>query len=193
MVTPMLLRTTPDTTAMTIAAAMPIHKDFMGRLPLSKSMAGMYDIGRGIQTGLPLDRPMPGRYARLSLGITGIHGMSDEQGKNPDNASTAFIEHLEATGFFEQIKNLETNLKTIAGDLASLGQTATQRLEETESLAAHVLAVESILAVMLKANPVTEDQVRAAVTETTADLSGNSEGSPAVQQIVDDILKRSGG
>ena len=119
--------------------------------------------------------------------------MSDEQEQRPDNASTAFIEQLEATGFFEQIKNLETNLKTIAGDLASLGQTATQRLEETESLAAHVLAVESILAVMLKANPVTEDQVKAAVTETTADLSGNSEGSPAVQQIVDDILKRSGG
>ncbi len=119
--------------------------------------------------------------------------MSDEQGQNPDNASTAFIEHLEATGFFEQIKKLETNLKTIAADLASLGQTATQRLEETESLAAHVLAVESILAVMLKSNPVAADRVRAAVTDKTAELSGNSEGSPAVQQIVDDILERAGG
>lgn len=188
----MLLRTTPDTTAMTTAAAMPIHKDFMGRLPLSKSKARVYDIGRGMQTGLPLDRLMPGRYARLSLGNTGIHGMSDEQGQTPDNASTTFIEQLEATGFFEQIKNLETNLKTIAGDLTSLGQTATQRLEETESLAAHVLAVESILAVMLKSNPLDADQVRAAVTEKTADLSGNSEGSPAVRQIVDDLLDRAG-
>ena len=118
--------------------------------------------------------------------------MSDEQGQTPDNASTTFIEQLEATGFFEQIKNLETNLKTIAGDLTSLGQTATQRLEETESLAAHVLAVESILAVMLKSNPLDADQVRAAVTEKTADLSGNSEGSPAVRQIVDDLLDRAG-
>ncbi len=119
--------------------------------------------------------------------------MSDEQGQNPDEASKAFIEHLEAAGFFKQIKNLETNLKTIAGDLASLGKTASQRLEETESLAAHVLAVESILSVMLKSNPVDADRVRAAVTDKTADLSGNSEGSPAVLQIVDDILKRAGG
>ena len=118
--------------------------------------------------------------------------MSDEQEQEPDNASTAFIEQLEGSGFFQQIKNLETNLKTIAGDLTSLGQTATQRLEETESLAAHVLAVESILVAMLKSNPVAADQIRAAVTDKTADLSGNSEGSPAVQQIVDDILERVG-
>lgn len=188
----MLLRTTPDTTAMTIATAMPIHKDFMGRAPLSKSLAGVYGIGRRIQTGLPLDSPMPGRYARLSLGIAGIHGMSDEQGQTPDNASINFVDQLEATGFFEQIKNLETNLKTIAGDLTSLGQTATQRLEETESLAAHILAVESILAIMLKSYPVSVDQVREAVTQKTAELSGNSEGSPAVRQIVDDILDQAG-
>ncbi|MCH7486736.1 MAG: hypothetical protein IIC04_07080, partial [Proteobacteria bacterium] len=144
----------------------------MGRFPLSNSMAGLYDIGRGIQTGLPLDRSLPGRYARLSLGNSGIHGMSDEQGQNPDSASETFIEQLEAAGFFKQIKNLETNLKTIAEDLVSLGQKATQRLEETESLAAHVLAVESILAVMLNSNPLDADQVRAAVTEKTAGLSG---------------------
>ena len=118
--------------------------------------------------------------------------MSDEQGQNPDNASTTFIEQLEASGFFKQIKDLETNLKTIAGDLASLGKTATQRLEETESLAAHVLAVESILSVMLKSNPVDADLARAAVIDKTTDLTGNSEGSPAVQQIVDDILERAG-
>lgn len=118
--------------------------------------------------------------------------MSDEQGHRPDNASSAFIEQLEATGFFEQIKNLETNLKTIAADLTSLGRTATQRLEETESLAAHVLAVESILAVMLKSNPVAVDQVMAAVTEKTAGLTADSGGSPAVRQIVDDILDRAG-
>ena len=118
--------------------------------------------------------------------------MSDEQGQNPDNVSRAFIEQLEASGFFTQIKNLETNLKTIAGDLAGLGKTATQRLEETESLAAHVLAVEAILSVMLKSYPVDADLVRAAVTDKTTDLTGNSEGSPAVQQIVDDLLERAG-
>ena len=42
--------------------------------------------------------------------------MSDEQGHDPDDASRAFIEQLEASGFFTQIKGLETNLKTIAGE-----------------------------------------------------------------------------
>lgn len=114
--------------------------------------------------------------------------MSGEEEKIPGDTSQVFLEHLEGTGFFQQIKDLEKNLRAIAEDLQTLGKTATQRLEETESLAAHVLAVEAILAVMLKANPVETGEVEAMVKDKTAGLTDSPEGSPAVQTIAADIL-----
>ncbi len=45
--------------------------------------------------------------------------MADEEeiGTDIGEASKKFIEHLEGTGFFEQIKDLEVSLQYIAGDL----------------------------------------------------------------------------
>ncbi len=114
--------------------------------------------------------------------------MSGEKEKDPGDTSQVFLKHLEGTGFFQQIKDLEKNLRAIAEDLQTLGKTATQRLEETESLAAHVLAVEAILTVMLKATPVDAEEVKAVVKDKTAGLSDSPEGSPAVQTITADLL-----
>lgn len=110
-----------------------------------------------------------------------------EQG-NGAKTSDAIIRELESSGFFQQIGDLEKNLKAIAGDLQSLGKTATQRLEETESLAAHVLAVEAILAVILKTLPVDADAVRREVSRNTKALTGGDKGSTTVQLVVDSIL-----
>ncbi len=114
--------------------------------------------------------------------------MSGEEEVDPGDTSQVFLKHLEGTGFFQQIKDLEKNLRAIAEDLQSLGKTATQRLEETESLAAHVLAVEAILTVLLKIHPVDAGDVKAVVKDKTAGLSDSPEGSPAVQTIAADLL-----
>lgn len=104
------------------------------------------------------------------------------------DASKAFLEHLDRSGFFQQITGLENNLKAIADDLKVLGDSTLQRLHETESLVAHVLAIEAVLQVMLKEHPVAVARVKALVKERTAGLSDNTEGSPAVLSVVDEIL-----
>ena len=104
------------------------------------------------------------------------------------NASKAFLEHLDRSGFFQQITGLENNLKAIADDLKVLGDSTLQRLHETESLVAHVLAIEAVLQVLLKDHPVAVARVKALVKERTAGLSDNTEGSPAVLSVVDEIL-----
>ncbi len=113
--------------------------------------------------------------------------MSDTDGATPDS-SRAFLEHLEGSGFFEQIGDLEKNLQSIASELKNFGETAARRMEETENLAAHVLAIESVLGVMLRTYPVEAEALKAEVVERTAAISGKPDGSPAVHAIAQDIL-----
>jgi len=108
---------------------------------------------------------------------------------NQSEASQNFLKHLEASGFFTQIKELETNLQIISGDLKGLAEIATKRLEETESIAAHLLALESILMVQMREKGTDEDAVREAARQRTTVVAGDA-GSPAVLNIVNDILSR---
>lgn len=108
----------------------------------------------------------------------------DDGGETPQDV----VHQLQTTGFFEQIRDLDANIKKIVGDLETLGTLATERLQETENLAAHLLAVEAILAVILKTHPVDPEAVRSAIKQMTADLTGDPDGSPAVRSVVDALL-----
>lgn len=119
--------------------------------------------------------------------------MSTDDANDLGAASQAFLDHLDKTGFFQQINELEKNLKSIAEDLKVLGDATIQRMEETESLVAHVLAIESILVVALRSNAVDAEAVRQVVKEKTSQASGNAEGSPKVHAVVDELLSRAGG
>lgn len=110
---------------------------------------------------------------------------------NEDDSSPDVVRQLQTAGFFEQIRDLDSNIKRIVGDLETLGTIATQRVRETENLAAHLLAVEAILAVILRTHPVDPEAVKAAIKDMTADLSGNPEGSQAVQTVVETLLSPS--
>jgi hypothetical protein len=114
--------------------------------------------------------------------------MPNDKEQDKMDPSKAFLQRLDETGFFKQINDLETNLKKIADELKDLGGVATQRLDETESLAAHILAVESILEVILKKYPVGEGEVEEAVRARTAPLSGNAEGSATVKTIAENLV-----
>lgn len=104
--------------------------------------------------------------------------------------STDFLRQLQQSGFFEQINDLDRNIRAIAEDLKGLGQAATQRVQETENLATHLLAVEAVLLAVLKAHPVDEDAIRRQVRAMTAKLTGHEGGSPAVHAVIDSILSR---
>lgn len=113
--------------------------------------------------------------------------MSSRDDGGPDSVSLDFLKQLEESGFFQQIGELENSLKRISADIKSLGETATQRLEETESLAAHILAIEAILAVVIKNHPLDEKELKAAIDDKTSALSKEAAGSSAVRFIAENI------
>lgn len=103
-----------------------------------------------------------------------------------------FLDLLEDAGFFKQINDLEDSLKTIAGELQTFGESAAGRVNEVENLAAHVLAVEAVLATMLKAYPVKKDALLAEIKDRTAAMIGHEDGSPTVRALALDMLEKAG-
>ena len=120
--------------------------------------------------------------------------MSESSDNPKDNTtdvtSSVFIQTLEQSGFFDQIKNLEGSLQKIAGDLRDIGDAASKRIDETESLAAHIIAIEAVLKVMLRTHEVDVEQVHTEVTKMTSGSSENPEGSPTVHQLVGEIFTK---
>lgn len=114
--------------------------------------------------------------------------MADTDGALSSDASRAFLDHLERQGFFQQIKDLEGNLKLIANELSSFAKAASTRLEETESLAAHLLALQAIVTVLLRRVPLDDAEIANEVKARTAQLTGNPDGSPTVQSVAADLL-----
>ena len=121
--------------------------------------------------------------------MSGDNGEGQEARPVP---SGDFLKHLEEAGFFKQIAVLETNLNTIADDLKTLGQATLDRTSETETLVAHVLAVEAILKAMLRAAPIDIDAVRDVIRQTTAEATGGAEGNPKVEAIAETIIQAAG-
>lgn len=118
--------------------------------------------------------------------------MAEDNGDDKGGGtSLELVEQLQTSGFFEQIRDLDSNIKRIVSDLETLGGLATQRVRETENLAAHLLAVEAILTILLRSHPVDPGAVRAAIKEMTADMTGDPDGSQAVHSVVDTLLSTS--
>ncbi|MCC7015730.1 MAG: hypothetical protein IT564_00810 [Rhodospirillales bacterium] len=123
--------------------------------------------------------------------------MADSKSTTSENAATnkparPVFGELEAQGFFRQIQEIEESLKGIAEQLANFARSATERAQETESFAAHILALQAIAAVLARHANVAPESVAAEVREEiksrTAKLSGNADGSPEVLAVAATLL-----
>ncbi len=118
--------------------------------------------------------------------------MDDTKNAMPGNATPgkpapAVLGDLEAQRFFRQIEEVEGSLKSIAEQLANFARSATERAQETESFAAHILALQAIVAVLARHANVPPESVAAEIRDEikirTAKLAGSADGSPEVLAI----------
>ncbi len=117
-----------------------------------------------------------------------INFESDTNAGSENTIADNFIKTLEQSDFFNQMNDLKESLAGFAGELSTVGEGANSRAAEVETIAAHVMAIEAVLAVMLKSVPLDPDVVKAEVTSRSRALSGNPEGSPTVQAVARDII-----
>ena len=114
--------------------------------------------------------------------------MSDDTGELA--AAARAMQDMGLAGFMEQIAQLQDSLGKVANGMSALGESAVRQGENSENLAAHIIAIESV--VMLRHIPLDVNDVRAEADRRTQNIDPTSPGGPSVVcQLAEDIVRRS--
>lgn len=117
--------------------------------------------------------------------------MTEQRGDVDVQDMQKILDEIGLTEFMTQINGLQESLSRVAEGMQALGENAVKQVRDTENLAAHVLAIESVLTVVLRQIPVDPAEVREEAMRRTQGIDHNpADGTPVVVQLVEDILKR---
>ncbi len=90
--------------------------------------------------------------------------------------------------FFDQIKEIDGNIKKLRDELKNIGEAANAHFDQLDDLAAHIIAVEAILCVALKSVDVDGAAVKEWIKTNTSDSSDNEVGSEKVHMVAEQLL-----
>lgn len=91
--------------------------------------------------------------------------------------------------FFDQIKELDGNIKQLRDDLKNIAGAAEAHFDQLDDIAAHIIALEAIMASVMKQVKVDPEEVRAWVKEMTDEGGSRPEGSSKARTIVDQMME----
>jgi hypothetical protein len=94
----------------------------------------------------------------------------------------------EQSMFFDQIKDLDGNIKHLRDDLKNIAASADAHFDQLDDIAAHVIALEAIVCAMMDQVKVDGDKVQAWVKKMTADEKNLPDGSTKARLIVDQLI-----
>jgi hypothetical protein len=121
--------------------------------------------------------------------------MSEDDAKdnNTLDAETGarMIEALGMDSFVEHMSTLQSSLEKVAEGMELLSASAVRQGQDTDNLAAHIIAVETLLTVVLRQIPIDIAEVRKEAlrrAKSTGDDRG--QGNSVVADICEDILRR---
>lgn len=101
------------------------------------------------------------------------------------------MDALGMDGFLRQMGELQGSLEKVAGGMEVLGSSAERQGRDTENLAAHILAIESVLTVILQQIPVNIAEVRQEAERRAQNAVNTQPGTRnLVSSLAEDIVRR---
>lgn len=89
-----------------------------------------------------------------------------------------------------QLESLQSSLNRVGEGMTALGDNAVRQSKDTENVAAHLLAVESVLTVVLRQIPVDIAEVRAEAKRRSGGSGDAAEVDPLVMRLAEDLINR---
>lgn len=106
--------------------------------------------------------------------------MSEANGPVDPAALEHLIRELGLGTFVEQMGHLQDSLGKVAQGMEALGESALRQSQDTENLAAHILAIEAVLTVVLRQIPIDRNEVRREAERRTRNVDKVAPGTPSV-------------
>lgn len=106
--------------------------------------------------------------------------MSNAIGPVDPAALEQLIRELGLGTFVEQMGHLQDSLGKVAQGMEHLGESAMRQSQDTENLAAHILAIEAVLSVVLRHIPIDRNEMRREAERRTRHMDKGDAGTPSV-------------
>lgn len=90
-----------------------------------------------------------------------------------------------------QLDALQSSLNKVGEGMSALGDNAIRQGKDAENIAAHLLAAEAVLTVVLRQIPVDISEVRAEAERRSQGGGNGGEVDPLVMRLAEDLIKRS--
>ena len=103
-------------------------------------------------------------------------------------AAEAFVRQLEQTGVFADLKTVESRLAELTAGLAEVGDAAASRARDADNLAAHVLALEALVAVLLRHVPLDGREIDEQIARQAGAVAEDAESLALVRAIARQIV-----
>ena len=91
--------------------------------------------------------------------------------------------------FFDQIKEIDGNLKDLRGHLKNIGSSVDAHFDQLDDIAAHIIALEAVVVQIMKNIDIDIDAAREWIRESTSESTGTDEGSMKAQAVLEDMSK----
>ena len=92
--------------------------------------------------------------------------------------------------FFDQIKEIDGNLKDLRDQLKSIGQGVDIQFDQLDDIAAHIIALEAVILQVMKTIDVDVDAAKQWIVDNTKESTGDEEGSQKAQMVLNDFFKQ---
>lgn len=90
-----------------------------------------------------------------------------------------------------QLELLQSSLNRVGEGMSALGDNAVRQSKDSENIAAHLLAVEAVLTVVLRQIPVDISEVRAEAERRSHGDGNDGDVNPLVMRLAEDLINRS--
>ena len=90
--------------------------------------------------------------------------------------------------FFDQIKEIDGNLKDLRDQLKTIGQGVDVHIDQLDDIAAHIIALEAILLQVIKKVDIDAEAAKEWIRDNTVESTGKDEGSVKAQVVLKDLL-----
>jgi hypothetical protein len=92
--------------------------------------------------------------------------------------------------FFDQIKELDGNIKNLRDQLKAIGGGVDVTLDQLDDIAGHIIALEAIMIQMLKKTDIDVNAAKEWIVQQTEGSTGKTGGSTKARDVLEALTKK---